>query len=206
MIKRKVIEARQGERLNVGVENKNSEKLLSSSFDNLDEIVKPEYVDISEMVDETGKVVAPKIIYNFQKRKFEAEKREVRNARRRVKKRTERLYEKQPFDDPVLEKRRLKAVRAKMIHDKNRFDLENIKMDVKELTDENALLKQQLSQFQEREASLLKLLEEKKTVESRNIELEKEVNMWRQRERNHQEESNQIKEPNYALIGVQVWW
>merc|ERR1719206_1117118 len=104
MIKRKVIEARQGERLNVGVENKNSEKLLSSSFDNIDEIVKPEYVDISEMVDETGKVVAPKIIYNFQKRKFEAEKREVRNARRRVKKRTERLYEKQPFDDPVLEK------------------------------------------------------------------------------------------------------
>ena len=204
MIKRKVIEARQGERLNVGVENKNSENLLSSSFDNIDEIVKPEYVDISEMVDETGKVVAPKIIYNFQKRKFEAEKREVRNARRRVKKRTERLYEKQPFDDPVLEKRRLKAVRAKMIHDKNRFDLENIKMDVKELTDENALLKQQLSQFQEREDSLLKLLEEKKTVESRNIELEKEVNMWRQREGNHHVESNQIKEPNYALVGVQV--
>jgi len=205
MIKRKVIEVRRGQRENMEVENenKNTENLFTTS---IDKIVKPEYENITELVDETGKIAAPKRIYNFQKRKFEEEKREVRNARRRVKKRAERMYEKQPFDDPVLEKRRLKAVKAKMIHDKKRFDLENLKIDAKELADENTQLKKKLSDFQEREARLLKLLEEKKSMEIRNIELEKEVNMLRQRESNTHVEFKQILEPNYALVGVQVWW
>jgi len=205
MIKRKVIEVRRGERENLEFGNKNeiTENMLTKSKD---KIVKPEYENISEVVDETGKIAAPKRIYNFQKRKFEEEKREARNARRRVKKRAERMYEKQPFDDPVLEKRRLKAVKAKMINDKNRFDLENLKLDAKELADENIRLKQKLCDFQDREARHLKLLEEKKSMEIRNIELEKEVNMLRQRESNTHVEFKQILEPNYALLGVQVWW
>merc|ERR1719431_616254 len=180
--------------------------MFTKCIDNIDRIVKPEYENMTEIVDETGKIFAPKRIFNYQKRKFEEEKKEARNSRRRVKKRAERMYEKQPFDDPVLEKRRLRAVKAKMIQDKNRFDLENLKIDANELADENTRLKKKLSDSQEREASLLKLLEEKTSTEIRNMELEKEVNMLRQRESHMHGKSKHNLEPNYALVGVQVWW
>merc|ERR1712142_1109814 len=134
------------------------------------------------------------------------DKREARNARRRIKKRKECLYEKEPFDDPVMEARRLKAVKAKMILDKHRFDLENLKLDAKELANENSRLKDELRAFRDREARLLKMLEGKVAAETRNRVLEEELNVMKKREEIIKAKYNHVMEPQSVIVGVQVWW
>jgi len=206
MIKRKVIEARnKNEGATVSTEV-NTTRPVNENLDNTDIIERPEYECADEIVDENGKKVTPRKIYNYAKRKFEVDKREARNARRRIKKRKERLYEKEPFDDPVMEARRLKAVKAKMIHDKFRFDLENLKLDAKELADENSRLKDELSAFMDREVRLLKMLEEKEATDTRNRELEEEINAMKKKEENFKATYNHIMEPQNVVVGVQVWW
>jgi len=206
MIKRKVIEARnniEGAAVSTEV---NTTICVNENLDNTDIIERPEYEYADEILDENGKTVTPRKIYNYAKRKFEADKRETRNTRRRVKKRKERLYEKEPFDDPVMEARRLKAVKAKMIHDKFRFDLENLKLDAKELADENSRLKEELCAFKDREVRLLKMLEGKVATDTRNKELEEEINVMKKREEINKATYNHIMEPQNVIVGVQVWW
>merc|ERR1712183_524345 len=83
------------------------------------------------------------------------------------KQRTTRWYEKQPFEDPILEAKRLRSLRAKINHDKRRFDVEILKVESKELKDENLHLREELLKFEEREAELMLKLKDKETAEAR---------------------------------------
>ena len=155
-------------------------------------------------VDENGRVVVPKTVYNFRKRKFEADKLEVKKARSRVITKSEKWYEKQPFDDPVLEAKRLRALRAKINHDKDRFDLENLKIDAKELKDENIRLKEKLQNVEMREAELLEKLKDKEAAEARVNDLERELETSVQREETLQLQLKQNSQPNNLVVAVQV--
>jgi len=201
IVRRKVLESR---RMQHGNRSDIDKEVTGSVHD--DEIVKPEYDDFAGLVDETGQTVVQKTVFNFHKRKFEADKREARKLRKRAKIRVEKWYEKQPFDDPILEAKRLRALRAKMIHDKHRFDLENLKIDAKELAEENSRLKEKIRGLQEREASYLEQIKDKEATEARLKQLEREVELKRRDEESSDIGVNQIQGPKSVLLALQVCW
>ena len=53
-------------------------------------------------------------------------------------------YEMEPFDDPVLEQKRLKCLSQKIWDDKKRYELEILKEENKELKEENESLKNKI--------------------------------------------------------------
>lgn len=177
------------------------ENFLDEAEENMEAKFNPEYV--KNVVDETVRTFVPKTVYNFSKRKFEGEKVETRRVRRRKTVKFVRWYERQPYDDPVLEAKRLRALKAKIHHDKRRLHLENLKTDARELKVENSSLKEELSKFKQREAELSKKLKEKEATEVRLKELEREVEFRKQNEETLQTRLKQLGEPQ-NLVVVQV--
>ena len=181
------------------------ETIPEEAVENMEVMLRPEYVkniDFEE-VDEIEAAVVPKKVYNISKRKFEAEKAEARRTRRRKTTRVVRWYEKQPFEDPVLEAKRLRALKAKINHDKNRIDVENLRIDARELNDENSSLKEELLQFKQREAELMQKLKDKEATEVRVKELEREVELRRQNEEALQSQLKDLSEP-HSIVVLQV--
>ena len=53
-------------------------------------------------------------------------------------------YEMEPFDDPVLEQKRLKCLSQKIWNDKKRYELEILREENKELKEENESLRKKI--------------------------------------------------------------
>merc|ERR1719470_412225 len=177
------------------------------AVENMQVMSRPEYVkDMTfEDVNEAGKAVVPEGVYNFGKRQFEADTVMARKSRRRKTTRVVRWYEKQPFEDPVLEAKRLRALKAKINHDKNRINLEILRMDARELKDENTVLKEELLKFKQRETELVEKLEDKEATEIRVTELEREVETRKQNEEVLESRLKDLSAPQSVVL-VQVWW
>merc|ERR1712181_111811 len=86
------------------------EPVPEEKLESMEVMLWPEYV--RDMNFETRETVVPDIVYKLGKRKFKVDKVEAKRTRRRNTTRVVRWYEKQPFDDPVLEAKRLRALKA----------------------------------------------------------------------------------------------
>ena len=62
-------------------------------------------------------------------------------------------YEMEPFDDPAMEKRRLKCLSQKILDDKKRYEMEILKAENQELIEENEKLKRKLSRIYSKKSS-----------------------------------------------------
>merc|ERR1719318_1966986 len=183
------------------------EPIPEEAVENMEVMLRPEYVkDMTfEDVNEAGKAVVPEGVYNFGKRQFEADKMMARKSRRRKTTRVVRWYEKQPFEDPVLEAKRLRALKAKINHDKNRINLEILRLDARELKDENTILKEELLRFKQRETELVEKLEEKEATEIRVAELVEKLEEKKQNEEVLESRLKDLSAPQSVVV-VQVWW
>ena len=171
-------------------------------------IVEPEYdasafldLEIRELDTYDNETLMTNHDYNLRKRSTPEDKNEEPKKKYQKK---EKWYEKQPFEEPVLEAKRLRSLKAKITHDKNRFDLEILKFDHRELKHENLSLKQELQKSKEREAELNDQLIDKEAAEARVKELELEVNLRRQNEDALKSELDQMSGKSGSVILVQV--
>eukprot|EP00092_Neocalanus_flemingeri_P014825 GFUD01016004.1.p1 GENE.GFUD01016004.1~~GFUD01016004.1.p1 ORF type:complete len:376 (-),score=95.42 GFUD01016004.1:92-1219(-) len=136
-------------------------------------------------------------IYNFASENEDAETREdIPLNEKTGHQRKTKWYEMQPFEDPDLEAKRLRSLRAKINHDKNRFDLEFLKVDHEELKYENLILK----------AELMQKLKDEEASEARIEDLEREVQLRRLNEEALETKLDQVSQGTNAIVLVQVWW
>jgi len=196
MIRKKVLESR--ERLVAGSKSSNS----------VTEEGEPDTLQIKEslgivMENEAMEIISPEYVDDIEMESLDKTENEASSIQF-YKQRTTRWYEKQPFEDPILEAKRLRSLRAKINHDKRRFDVEILKVEAQELKYENLHLREELLKFEEREAELMLKLKDKETAEARVKDLEREVDLRRQNEKVLKMKLQQISKETKAVVLVQV--
>ena len=92
------------------------------------------------------------------------------------------LWSRPPFKDPVQETRRLKALQAKVKHDRNRYATERMRVENIELKEENKNMKGEIMDLKNKVNDLIEELTRREALEKRLQELTDEVTSRRKRE------------------------
>jgi len=116
------------------------------------------------------------------------------------------LWSRPPFKDPVQETRRLKALQAKLKHDRNRFATERRRVENIELKEENKIMKGEIKDLKKKVKDLTEELTSREALEKRLQELTDEVTLRRKRETAMNRRITELLNMKQILHADQVFW